>query len=144
MSCELGPANRVLSADEKGPYLDVEVTTLDSCRVEHPNPTFIKIDVEGYELEVIQGGRSVLGNASLLGLLVETFRQHPSPKLMELERRLQEFGFFPCDYHPTSNRLTPLRNQNEGSNNTLYLRDRPGIKSRLQMSRCNLREWGLT
>jgi FkbM family methyltransferase len=35
--------------------LDVEVTTLDALIKEHGNPDFIKIDVEGAELQVLQG-----------------------------------------------------------------------------------------
>lgn len=35
--------------------IDVEMTTLDNLIIQHGTPTFIKIDVEGYELEVLKG-----------------------------------------------------------------------------------------
>jgi len=50
-------------SDEQGEpvFIDVQVSTLDAELRETP-PTVIKIDVEGAELDVLAGGRTVLGS----------------------------------------------------------------------------------
>lgn len=67
--CETSPTLSTLSSDwitkvsrasifkgiSWGESLDVEVTTLDELITEYGKPTFTKIDVEGYELEVLKG-----------------------------------------------------------------------------------------
>jgi FkbM family methyltransferase len=51
-------------SDEQGrpEYIDVEVSTLDA-ELEAVTPSVIKIDVEGAELAVLEGGRSLLSRA---------------------------------------------------------------------------------
>ncbi len=51
-------------SDEQGrpEYIDVEVSTLDA-ELDGVSPSVIKIDVEGAELSVLEGGRSLLARA---------------------------------------------------------------------------------
>ncbi len=51
-------------SDEQGDpeYITVQVSTLDA-ELAGANPTVVKIDVEGAELDVIEGGRSILSRA---------------------------------------------------------------------------------
>lgn len=57
---------------EAGRSWPIEQKTLDSLRVEH-NPTFIKLDVEGYELDVLKGGQGVLENSKYPPLVLEVW-----------------------------------------------------------------------
>lgn len=49
-----GPRSRFRHIDTSG-TVEVEVTTLDELIAEYGKPDFVKIDVEGYELEVLKG-----------------------------------------------------------------------------------------
>ncbi|MBL0024759.1 MAG: FkbM family methyltransferase [Saprospiraceae bacterium] len=50
--------------------MEVKVDTLDNV-VGNLNPILMKIDVEGFETEVLNGGINVLSNSSLLGIIIE-------------------------------------------------------------------------
>jgi FkbM family methyltransferase len=58
-------------------------------RFDVPAPTLLKIDVEGAELEVLDGARRALARAELRGILVEVSRAHDA----ELRRFLSGYGF---------------------------------------------------
>ncbi len=52
------------------PGIEVETTCLDAY--EDQNPDFIKIDVEGFELQVLQGARKVLSKTPKLAIEIHT------------------------------------------------------------------------
>jgi FkbM family methyltransferase len=133
MSTHLGTGNRVLAEDEVQPGIEVEIITLDEVAETHPAPTFLKIDVEGHEIEVLRGARKVLGRPGLEGLLIETFRSHnwALPRMQELEAVLAGHGFRPCAYDAEKNVLRELETKDSGPDNTFYLRDPAAVKRRL-------------
>lgn len=53
-----------------GEGVEVEVTCLDEY--EHLNPTFLKIDVEGFELQVLQGAKRILSKRPKLAIEIHT------------------------------------------------------------------------
>jgi FkbM family methyltransferase len=59
----------------KSRWEEVRVTTLDDYARESPRPDLIKIDVEGYEFEVLRGALELLRNQPPL-LMVEVSRCH--------------------------------------------------------------------
>ncbi len=76
----------------------VNVDTLDTCiaRSEGWIPDFIKVDVEGSDIDVLKGGAKGLQNA--FGLQVEVSfinRNIGAPLYWEAERWIREAGFYP-------------------------------------------------
>jgi len=69
----------------------VKTNTLDSVS-DDKTPSLIKIDVEGHELEVLQGGRNTLSEAKPL-LIIESF----PPKQLTVLSLLQELGYNSMD-----------------------------------------------
>ena len=133
MTTGLGTGNHILKPGENAPSVEVAVVPLDTAIPSLDKPTFIKIDVEGHEWEVIQGATELLGSPRLLGLLIETFRPHnwQLPRLQSLEARLREHGFVPFDYDVETNALRALSNPQDGGYNTFYVRDLEVIERRL-------------
>jgi len=55
----------------EGEFVDVPVVALDDA-LSRTEPTLIKIDVEGYEVEVIAGAEQTLRRNSLLAVILKT------------------------------------------------------------------------
>ena len=114
--------NHVAKEDEEA--IEITVETLDGL-LEDANPTMIKIDVEGFEAEVLLGGRDTLAKPSLLALIVEINDSHSSygrssDEIIEL---LANEGFRPFAYDPSARRLTALDGRNRITGNTIFIRD---------------------
>ena len=78
----------------------VEVYQLDDmCKSFSKNDNFVvKIDVQGSELEVIQGGMSVLSRASAVIIeasFVPIFKNQQKPSFIEITKQLELAGLFP-------------------------------------------------
>lgn len=65
--------NRLVSDDFKGKTIEVEITTVDLAMRSHEVlcPTVVKIDVEGFELDVIRGMKETLKAQQLRYLMIE-------------------------------------------------------------------------
>jgi FkbM family methyltransferase len=57
--------NRIMSADADLPYTNVEIDSMDSFCLEQniTHIDFIKVDVEGYEFNVLNGGKRILAQS---------------------------------------------------------------------------------
>jgi FkbM family methyltransferase len=133
MTVHQGPGNHVLQSDEVADFVEVEVTTLDRELLDLPGPTFIKADIEGFELEMLRGATQVLRSDRLLGLLIETFRPHNwhLANLQALELLLRDHGFLPYRYDVESNGIVELKRPQDGDNNTLYFRSPERVAARI-------------
>ena len=78
----------------------VKTITLDSVVSDDNNPSLIKIDVEGHEVEVLEGGRKTLTKIKPL-LILESF----PPKQRTVLSILQELGYklIDADHHTSIN-----------------------------------------
>jgi FkbM family methyltransferase len=67
------PNNQIGASDVTKPTVEIQVHSGDEALVEFalPTPNVIKIDVEGYELEVIEGLSQVLSSKQLRSVFVE-------------------------------------------------------------------------
>ena len=70
----------------------VKTETLDSVVIQDRTPSLIKIDVEGHEIEVLQGGKNTLSKAKPL-LIIESF----PPKQSTVLSLLNELGYHSID-----------------------------------------------
>jgi FkbM family methyltransferase len=127
--------------------VEVEVQPLDALLEDWDlsNPiTVLKVDVEGYEHEVIAGAAKTLADPRLVAILIE-LRGHSARYDFDedaIHQRLLDFGFQPFTYTPQISPpfrgepergrvLTPLPGINRLAGTTLYLRDLALVQQRL-------------
>lgn len=130
-STGLDTMNHVALSSEKAHTIEVSVKTLDSiigARV----PAIIKIDVEGFETEVVRGGKRILEASELLAVILELNGRGTRYgfKDLELHREMTRYGFSPHLYDPLTREIS-LRREPANKGNTLYLRNIPAVKDRL-------------
>ncbi|RYZ21625.1 MAG: FkbM family methyltransferase [Chitinophagaceae bacterium] len=124
--------NHVVSHAEKGvPFADNSIVPLDQYSNEW-QPNLIKIDVEGFETEVINGAPGILRQQNLKAILIELNGSGGRYGFDEedLHRRFLGYGFAPFCYQPFERRL--VKQESYGSFNTLYIRDIDYVTQRLK------------
>jgi len=127
--------NRVLTdSDLSDEYQEVYLSNLDSI-IDSANPILIKIDVEGYETNVINGADAILSNQSLLAVIIElngAGKKYGYEDAL-LNSKMLSYGFNSFGYDPFSKEL--FRMDGKGKNgNVIYLRNLNEIKLRLNSS----------
>ena len=75
----------------------VAVTTLDALAGQWGVPDFVKVDVEGLELEALQGAGSILGKTELFVIEVALFRFVNRPVLHDVVAFMAEHGYWVYD-----------------------------------------------
>lgn len=125
--------NRVLQNDDDLSSVTVEAATLDDV-LEGRNPSLLKIDVEGYELSVLQGAKKILAKSSLRGIIMETDGQGSKYGFQESDilSLLQEHGFTGYAYDPFERKLSEPEAGASGSRNTIFIRDRDFVSDRIR------------
>ncbi len=124
--------NHVAEKNEMADKLEVPVVKLDDVMADQLDPALIKIDVEGYETDVLKGAINTLQNKHLKVIIIE---------LMGLGKRygfdenvIHEFllnlDFKPAQYDPFLRKIKIL--QSYGKRNTIYIRDLNFVESRIQ------------
>ncbi len=105
-----------------GPMIECPISRLDDL-VAGTVPIFVKLDVEGFEAEVVAGGTNTFSNESLRGALIETNANcvKYGRGSANLHTTMLGFGFRSYSYHPFKRELK--ENPNPDSANTLYLRN---------------------
>ncbi len=131
-STHSGPTNHVLAEDEAtDDAVFMTVGTLDKFTSD-TEVTMIKIDVEGFETEVIRGASTVLEHSSLQAVLIELngLGARYGFNDADIHAQLLGFGFKPACYEPFTRQLNPLELYNN-IGNTLYVRSSEGLEKRL-------------
>ena len=80
-----------------GPKTTARMLTLDSLLRDGviPAPGFMKLDVQGYELEVLKGGQRALGTAHAVLLEVSVYHLSPEmPLVLDVLNYMHANGFF--------------------------------------------------
>ena len=129
----LDTVNHVATENEKD-TIEVEIETLDSVLLTDI-PSLIKIDVEGFETEVLLGAENTLNNEKLKAIIIELNGSGMRYGYDEnkIHENLIGKGFKPFDYRPKTRELKELNSY--GRHNTIYVRDRDYVENRLIKSR---------
>lgn len=109
---------------------NIQLITLDSFFPAY-KPSLIKIDVEGFEAEVISGASKLLLDKDLKAIIIEL---NGSGKIYGSEeeavhQKLLSYGFYAHSYDPFKRLLSKL--DNYGNLNTIYVRDLDFVNNRL-------------
>jgi FkbM family methyltransferase len=110
--------------------IDVQISVLDELTL--PPPSVIKIDVEGFEWEVLNGGKVTLGNDKLQAIIIELNGSGRRYGFQDddIDILLKAYGFKPYTYHPFSRELISLDNYT--NHNTIYLRNYLEVSEKLK------------
>jgi FkbM family methyltransferase len=130
--------NHVASASEAGEAgagadtIAVPVVPLDEVAADS-SPAVIKIDVEGFETEVIAGAGRTLQSDALMAVLMELNGSGARYGYDEsaIHRKMLELGFTPCQYSPFDREFRTLEGVNGSEGNTLYVRDVARLQERV-------------
>lgn len=130
---ELDTVNHVLAHGEiSANKIDVKISPLDSI-LNGDCPLLMKIDVEGFEFPVLEGGRETLKNPALNSVIIELngsgskygFNENGIVELMEAG------GFRSFSYDPFGRKLIDLHGKTHNTGNTIFIRDQAMVQKRL-------------
>ena len=123
MTADRGGLNHIVAGSWRGATVDVPVRRLDdvlngsSCKL-------IKLDAEGFEMNILRGADKTLGNPDLHAVIIELNASgerygHSDESVHQL---LARYGFAPYRYDPKNRQLAILPTFNRNALNTLYVR----------------------
>ena len=121
-----GAMNQVADASFANAVASVELATLDHI-VANRQPVMMKIDVEGYEGEVLEGAKLSLAKQSLLAIQVETTTQ-------AMERLFETSGFKRHWYDAFKRELVTTPSS-AFAGDLIFVRDLPKINQRIKASK---------
>jgi FkbM family methyltransferase len=117
----------LLPSPSQEPTVEVPLTSLDHLlQATGSTPLVWKVDVEGYEPEVLRGAAAALQQPHLRAVLLEA-------DTLALQRTMEEAGFSRFSYHLFSRTLSPASGlASSGGHNQLWIRDLPFVQERLR------------
>ena len=130
----LDTVNHVLSDSEQvDNVVEVPIESLNDLLI-NQEPTLIKIDVEGFETNVIAGADRIFSKPSLLAVIMELNGSGERYGFNEvlLHEKMLSFGFKSYMYSPFDRQLISLGGKMSASGNTLYVRNVDEVDHRLQ------------
>ena len=133
MTSSLDTTNQIVFNQDSVKSIQVDIKTLDLVSSDFI-PTLIKIDVEGWELEVIRGGFETLRNPSLVALILELNESGERYGYFDnnIVEVLTDFGFQPHSYDPFWRTLQPLPGKNPKGGNTIFIRNQEEVLRKIK------------
>jgi FkbM family methyltransferase len=134
-SSDLDTVNHVLAPGEATPdkTVLVPVDTLDSL-IAGIEPTVIKIDVEGFEAEVVKGAFSAFRSPKLLAVIMElndcATRYHAEGGSVYDE--VLALGFTTCQYDPLTRALVRIEPEKGKACNAIFVKNEAALSDRLK------------
>ena len=132
--------NSLLPLDKATDSIEVRVRPLDALLPSETRPALVKIDAEGFELEVWRGMERLLRETPDLAVIVEFGPSHLLRSGVTIEAWFETLtapGFTPWEIDEASGTIRPLRSsglQDVFSMNLLLLRDLPSRWPRLRIA----------
>jgi FkbM family methyltransferase len=116
--------NKVSLTGESENTTRVEVSTLD-IELSENTRYFFKIDVEGFEYNVIEGARKLLSSDNVSAIIIELngSGEEFGHSNEQIHQMLISFKLIPVAYEPISRTLRRLNGYNKSNGNTIYVRD---------------------
>lgn len=134
-SADLDTMNHIVEESYSGPTVDVEVVSLDEL-VAQRAPLAMKVDVEGFETQVLSGGLRVLAQSTLQAIVIEV-NDHQSRYVRTGKTALdmlRDAGFGSYSYDARARRLTPSATHSTYGN-YVFIRDVAFVEERVRSSR---------
>jgi FkbM family methyltransferase len=130
MTNQQDTVNHVVVGEESAEAIRVPVVTLDETLAGRA-PFLLKLDVEGYESEVLHGASKTLANPAVQCLILEinSSADRYGRSEQELLALTAAHGFTRCAYSPYERRLQP--NAQHRSGNGVFVRDIPLVQRRV-------------
>ncbi len=109
----------------------VDVVTLDDT-LDKNQKYFFKIDVEGFEYNVIEGGKKILSSPQTAAIIIELngSGEEFGHSDEDIHQALLDLKFIPVRYDPKSRTFEKLDGYNKGGSNTIYIKDLDAISAR--------------
>lgn len=122
-----------VAIDNNKETTEVPIKRLDKM-VEIKHPTLAKIDVEGFESEVLKGMNLALENSNLKAMIIELngVSKRYGKRDDETHKKLLSYGFNPYKYNPLLRELKRIKTY--GSHNTIYIKDYDFVYQRISTS----------
>lgn len=111
----------------------VQISRLDEVVLELTQPTIWKIDVEGFEQQVILGAGALLASPNLWAVIMEyngNDKRYGNSEAT-LHEQMVAHGFKIFKYHPFERRLEPIRNDQKESRNVIYVKNLEAVTARI-------------
>lgn len=135
-STESDSMNHVIREDESSRFAtSVNVQTIDDLI---DGPVFLmKVDVEGYELPVIQGAKKLLSRKQVSAVILELNGSGENYGFSDSEivQLMASHGFMPYLYKPFLRELVALPGKNEWSGNTIFIRNLRDVEQRIRQAK---------
>jgi FkbM family methyltransferase len=122
--------NHVCTSGEAGE--EIEVTTLDSLLAGR-RPSIMKIDVEGFEFQVLQGARETLQSEQLGAIIIEVngLCRRYNVAERQIFDDVRRFGFGPVEYDPFQRTMSLCDDERSESKNVIFVRDKVTVTDRV-------------
>jgi FkbM family methyltransferase len=133
----LDTMNRALAPGETSEKAErVEVTSLDQY-LDGREPCVLKIDVEGYEIAVLEGATDTLRSPKLRAVIIETIGGGDRYGFDDtwVSTIMSDAGFKAIEYDPLRRTLVRPQVGAARSGNTLFIRDTTAVQKRVQEAR---------
>lgn len=127
MTQDRDTTNRITTAGGER-TVEVPMTTLDAL-FSNGSPTILKVDVEGFEADVLAGGRATLADPALQAVILEVTGDEAHRAAMRAVFR--DAGFQAVRYDPARRTLAPSAGAETDNANTIFVRDLAAAQGRV-------------